>query len=138
VNRDDFHKLAVLRAEEAELLLRHGFYVGAYYLVGYVVECALKACVAKQIKQYDFPDRDLVNRSYTHRLQKLLSVSGLKAALERDLVCDPALESNWAVVKDWTEQSRYLTSIAKPRAEDLYEAVMDKTNGVLAWLQRRW
>ncbi len=138
MNRDDLHKLAVLRAEEAEFLLRHGCYEGAYYLVGYVVECALKACVAKQIKQYDFPDRKLVNKSYTHKLQQLLSVSGLKADLETDLGRNPALESNWAVVKDWTEESRYLTSIAKPKAEDLYEAVMDKTNGVLARAQRRW
>ena len=32
----------------------------AYYMIGYCVECALKACIAKQIRRFDFPDKKLV------------------------------------------------------------------------------
>ncbi|MCH9011178.1 MAG: HEPN domain-containing protein, partial [Chloroflexi bacterium] len=78
MNRADLQEISSLRVEEARVLLRNGYYSGAYYLIGYAVECALKACIAKQIRRYDFPDRKLVNDSYTHDLEKLLGVSGLK------------------------------------------------------------
>jgi HEPN domain-containing protein len=78
MNRLDFQKLAELRLLEAEVLLDAGKYEGAYYLCGYAVECALKACIAKLTKEHDFPDKATVNDSYTHDLGKLLGVSGLK------------------------------------------------------------
>jgi HEPN domain-containing protein len=56
VNRTDFQKLSEIRVREAEVLFENGFYEGAYYLAGYAIECAFKACIAKQIREYDFPD----------------------------------------------------------------------------------
>jgi HEPN domain-containing protein len=56
MNRYDFQKLARIRLEEAKVLLRHGKYEGCYYLCGYAVEFALKACIAKMTERYDFPD----------------------------------------------------------------------------------
>jgi hypothetical protein len=47
IYRRDFRTLAELRAEEARVLLRSRRQLGAYYLAGYAVECALKACIAK-------------------------------------------------------------------------------------------
>jgi len=35
-------------------------YCGAYYLMGYAIECAFKAAISKQIKEHDFPDKKLV------------------------------------------------------------------------------
>ncbi len=35
-----------------------GMWEGTYYLAGYAVECALKACIAKQIIAEDFPDKE--------------------------------------------------------------------------------
>jgi hypothetical protein len=48
VNRAEFQKLADLRAREAGVLLAARCYDGAYYLAGYAVECALKACIVFQ------------------------------------------------------------------------------------------
>jgi HEPN domain-containing protein len=45
MNRFDSQKLASLRLREAKALLAAGFPEGAYYLAGYAVECALKACL---------------------------------------------------------------------------------------------
>ena len=55
MNRNDFQKISRLRVKEAKALLDNGYPAGAYYLMGYAVECALKACIAKQTKRYDFP-----------------------------------------------------------------------------------
>jgi hypothetical protein len=52
IYRRDFKSLADLRIEDARLLLRSGRQQGAYYLCGYAVECALKACIAKTVKLY--------------------------------------------------------------------------------------
>lgn len=48
MNRLDLQNLALARLEEVEVLLNNHKYSGAYYLSGYVIECALKACIAKQ------------------------------------------------------------------------------------------
>jgi len=138
MNRSDLQGVSRLRVKEARLLLDNGYFSGAYYLLGYAIECALKACITKQIKRYDFPDRKLVNDSYTHDLEKLLSISGLKAELQKETRSNPTLEVNWAIVKDWSEQSRYSTSISETQARDFYSAVTARKNGVLTWLKKWW
>ena len=65
MNRKDLQRLTRLRLAEARVLLAAAKYDGAYYLAGYAVECALKACIAKQIKRFDFPDKKLVIDSHT-------------------------------------------------------------------------
>ncbi|HKQ62260.1 MAG TPA: hypothetical protein VJS92_13295 [Candidatus Polarisedimenticolaceae bacterium] len=60
MHRDDLRRLARLRLREARLLLRAGAFAGAYYLVGDAVECALKACISKQFRQHDIPDKKLL------------------------------------------------------------------------------
>ena len=59
MNRSDFQKLTELRITEARVLLESKCYEGTYYLIGYAVEFALKACIAKQTREYDFPDKNL-------------------------------------------------------------------------------
>jgi HEPN domain-containing protein len=68
MNRRDFQKLALIRIEDARVLFRGGRYDAAYYLAGYAVECALKACIAKQTMRHDFPpDRGSVDKVYRHQ-----------------------------------------------------------------------
>jgi HEPN domain-containing protein len=138
MNRDDLQRISRLRVKEARVLFKNGYFSGAYYLLGYAVECALKACIAKQIKRYDFPDRKLINDSYSHELEKLLSVSGLKAELQEEIRSNPKLEVNWAIVKDWSVQSRYSTDISETTARDFYSAVTTRKDGVLSWLKKWW
>jgi HEPN domain-containing protein len=138
MNRDDLQRLPAIRIREAQILLDAGSYPGAFYLAGYAVECALKACIAKQTNRFDFPDRELVNSSYTHKLDKLLKVAGLEAALERDQRARGTLENYWDYVKTWDETSRYDASIAERAARDLVLAISDPADGVLEWLKNRW
>jgi hypothetical protein len=79
--------------------------------MGYAVECAIKACIAKQIKKHDFPDKKLINDSYVHDLEKLLSASGLKERFRKAMDANPALELNWSIAKDWST-SRAMISVS--------------------------
>jgi hypothetical protein len=137
VNRRELQDLARLREQEARVLLEAGRWDGAYYLCGYAVECALKACIAKRVRQHDFPNRDLANQSYTPNLSQLVRVAGLEAELQAALAGDPALAVNWAIVKEWAERSRYERRQAQA-ARDLYAAIVDRRNGVLPWIRRYW
>lgn len=107
MNRFDFQELALLRLKEAQTLLQNNCSAGAYYLAGYAVECALKACIAKLTAQYDFPDKDRVNQSHVHNLKKLIDVAGLNQKLLDRMREDNDFFSAWNIVKDWSEKSRY-------------------------------
>ncbi|HXB21520.1 MAG TPA: hypothetical protein VNV88_09065 [Candidatus Solibacter sp.] len=97
--------------QEAGVLVQNRKLQGAYYLAGYAVECALKACIARQTKRYEFPPKVRhVHDVYTHDLDKLLRLAGLDKQLESDIQTNTALAINWAVVKDWDEEKRYVTS----------------------------
>ena len=47
MNRSDLQLLSETRVEDAEVLLRAGRWATAYHLLGYAVECGLKACAAR-------------------------------------------------------------------------------------------
>ncbi len=130
MNRTLLQRLSSLRVKEARSLLRAGHSPGAYYLVGYAVECALKACVARQIKAHDFPDKKLVNEAYTHDLEKLVRVAGLAPDFDRARRANSNLDLNWAVVKDWSESSRYDAGITSAQAKDMLSACTSRTNGM--------
>jgi HEPN domain-containing protein len=136
IYRRDFRTLAELRVEEARVLLRSRRQLGAYYLAGYAVECALKACIAKQRKRFEFPPRrSIVERMYSHNLDSLLDAADLKAQLEKEIAANPDFAANWNTVRDWTSESRYETSGLN--GKELYNAVTGP-NGVLPWIKLRW
>lgn len=138
MNRQELQELSKLRRKEAASLLKAKHYSGAYYLLGYSVECALKACIAKQTNRYDFPNKDLANKAYVHNLEQLLKLSGLENELTKEISKNKTLEVNWAVVKDWKETSRYLCTIEPADARDLYTACTSRSNGILTWIKSKW
>jgi hypothetical protein len=116
--------LADVRIAEADALLglTPAKPDGAYYLAGYSVECALKACIASAYSQHDWPEKQFVVDCHTHNLLALMRLAGLEAAKNAAVAANPALALNWNVVKDWDEQSRYQThTLAK--AQRMVEAV---------------
>ena len=138
VNRSDFQKLTQIRLEDVRVLLEKGRYSGAYYLAGYVVECGLKACIAKKTRKFDFPpDRRVIDAIYIHDLTKLIKSAGLEVTFNKDMKKDEMLASHWSVLKDWTESSRY-EEYDRKKAKDIYQAIADKEHGVMQWLSRRW
>jgi len=138
MHRFDLQKMAEERVADAAALLDAGRFQAAYYLCGYAVECALKACIAKQVREFDFPDRKVVNDSHVHNLAKLLDVSGLMPLHREEESLNRSFAENWGIVKDWSEASRYNAAITETKARILFLAVTDPTNGVLAWLKKQW
>jgi hypothetical protein len=138
MNRTDLQALADARVADGAVLLGAGRYAGAYYMLGYAVECGLKAAIAKQILQHDFPDRKLVLDSYTHDLVKLLELSGLRPDFRAKSTADPVFAVNWSTTKDWNETRRYDMAITAVMAGDLQTAITDSTSGVLPWLKTLW
>ena len=131
--RKDFQRLAELRAKEAATLSKTGNQQGAYYLAGFAVECALKACIAKKTRRHDFPaDKDYAGKVYTHNLDQLLKLAPLDAQLGDTR---PQLANNWDLVRRWNVDSRYETSNLGGR--DLTLAV-NSADGVLQWIELHW
>jgi HEPN domain-containing protein len=136
VKRKDLQVLAETRLTEAQVLFQNRKFDGAYYLAGYAIECAIKACVARNTRRFDFPDKDLANQVYTHDLTKLLTPAGLAQIFKDEFRGNPALEVRWGVVKDWSEQSRYETHSRK-KANDIIDAV-GHPQGILACIRKYW
>ncbi len=84
MNRQDFKNLANIRLREAHVLLKSRNYSGSYYLAGYVVECALKACIARQTRRFEFPEKKKIQEAYTHNLESLVKLAGLEPALKAE------------------------------------------------------
>jgi HEPN domain-containing protein len=135
VNRSDLQQLAELRLSEAQVLLDAGKFAGAYYLAGYAIECALKACTAKRTREFDFPEKQTVNRSHTHDLRQLVDVANMKDELAIAIAKDVQFADKWEVVSGWSEASRYKINIDDSLARLMLEAVGSEPNGVLAWLR---
>jgi HEPN domain-containing protein len=137
MNRADLKAISAMRIREAKVLLDAGQFSGSYYLAGYSIECALKACVARQVRSGDFPDKKLANLAFTHDLDQLVGLAGLKRSFETDRNANDRLDVNWAIVKDWNEEARYRLSIRSNLARDMYSACRGR-NSVLAWVRKRW
>jgi HEPN domain-containing protein len=137
VTRRDLRELALIRLKEARVLLRNGNYDGAYYLSGYCIECALKACIAKRTCRYEFPDKKTADASHTHRLEDLLRVAQLSEEHRKEVRTNVLFEAKWNVVKDWSEHSRYKKH-SREDAENILDAISDKTHGVFKWIKQHW
>jgi HEPN domain-containing protein len=136
MTRADFQALANERINDADALLNAGRFSGAYYNAGFAVECALKACVARNTRQFDFPlHPDEARKTWSHDLNRLLEFSGLSAHLASQ---PDSLISNWNSVKRWQNDSRYNSGIAEAEAQQMYLRVTDATDGVLPWLRTLW
>jgi HEPN domain-containing protein len=133
VNRKDLQFLAHTRLAEAKALLEAGHPDGAYYLAGYAVECALKACIARGTQRYEFPDKKSVDASHTHNLRDLIKIANLELVHLEEAKRDSAFRSNWDLVQQWSEHSRYRRHDSG-LAKALVEAIGDRKHGVMVWI----
>jgi len=128
-----------MRLREATVLFNRGQYDGAIYLAGYAVECGLKACIAKQTQQHEFPNKDTVNRSYTHVLIDLLGLAGygLKEQYDermRDVAGHAEFTRDWALIGQWHEDDRYRGGASADEARDFIGAV----ERIVGWIRPSW
>src|SRR6185503_14871878 len=138
MNRADLQRLSNVRLQESKALFAAGLSEGAYYLAGYAFECALKACIAKKTREYDFPlDRRQIEDIYTHDLSRLVTAAGLSADLQKLMDGDPASALDWSTIKDWSEKSRY-DQKTSAEAVALLDAIERGKGGLLPWVRLHW
>ncbi|MGO8813741.1 MAG: HEPN domain-containing protein [Terriglobia bacterium] len=138
MNRTDLQSLAEDRLKDAGVLLANGRFGAAYYLAGYAVECALKACIAKLTKAEDFPIKNSTSAVYIHDLKKLAATARVEVAIAQLSNANQSFKNNWEIVNWWSEESRYDRSVDQPLAELMLNAVSDPQNGVLQCIRQYW
>lgn len=133
----DLRRITNLRLEEARLLLRASRPSGAYYLAGYSLECALKACIASNFRKFQMPPKKVVIDAHTHKLEDLVTVAGIKGALDAEIATNSDFATNWGTAKDWQVESRYI-EWSMQEARDLISAIATTKSGVLRWIKQFW
>ena len=137
LKRADLQAIAESKLEDAILLLNNRRFSSAYYLSGYAIEIGLKACIAKQFTADVIPDKTFVNEIYKHNLKGLVGVAGLTTALKQTEDVDQNFSTHWALVAQWTPESRY--EITDPvTAHVMVVAINDANSGVFRWIKANW
>jgi HEPN domain-containing protein len=137
MNRADLQRLSNTRIREAKVLFAAGEYSGAYYLAGYAVECALKACYAKGVQRYDFPDKK-AQKIFIHNLPELVVLAQLRDELLAEKQRNGRFSASWEILCKWSEESRYSSTLTKNQAEEILDAIVRRRDGVLPWIKRHW
>lgn len=137
LSRNDLQKLAEVRLEDSIILFKAGKSSSAYYLAGYCIELALKACVSKLFQADVIPDKGFVDAIYIHSLEKLLNVAGLLPQFNEDAKIDPQFAANWGIASKWNETSRYQFWDQVATAT-LIGSIHDPDHGVFQWVKKHW
>lgn len=130
-------RLSQAKLDDALLLFKHDRWSNSFYLAGYAVELALKACVAKQFVAETILDKRFVNSIHTHEYTKLIGLAGLTADLRAKQDADSTFAANWGIAGEWTPEARY-ESNDKSSAHFLLSAVANPDHGVLSWIKTFW
>jgi HEPN domain-containing protein len=136
-SKAELEAVANVKFEDAVILFQNGRHSNAFYLAGYAIECALKACIAKQVAPLTIPDRKFVQAIYTHNYTDLVGLAGLRGELKTKQNEDQLFQANWALASEWSPDMRY-ESIDKSMANLMLIAVGDADHGVLPWIRTYW
>lgn len=139
MNRTHWQLLAEERILAAQALLAAKQWSSAYYLAGYAVEFGLKSCILVHVETTGiiFKEKKFSEQCWSHDVEELASLAGLDAQLDAELAANAAFWDNWLIVKVWNEKSRYEQQ-TQTRADELYNAITDRANGVMPWIRSRW
>lgn len=144
-NCTDLKKIAQARLRSARTLMKADDWHGAAYMLGYVLECALKAVTCKTLNLVTYPDNtknDKINSYFmTHRFEQLLIVSGLEGIFSSR--GPQKAWQNWSDFTleypgDWPSMRYELKTIwNETKVIKLYENLMEQTSGILTIIKRR-
>ena len=135
MNRTKLQDLALEKLADARLLFDNDRWSNSYYLYGYSIEIALKACIAKKFLAETVPDK-FVLQYYSHKLVDLMALAGLKVDLASKRR-DGDFDSAWNFVEQWLEEARYAMYEAIP-AVSMQDAVENEKFGVFSWIVDNW
>ncbi len=129
--------MAQAKIDDAIILLQKRRPSNAYYLAGYSVELGLKACIAAQITAETIPDKEFLKNILNHQFGTLVGLAGLQTELKTKKDVDAQFSANWAIVSEWSPDSRYEAN-DMASAQLIIEAIVEKTSGVMEWIKIYW
>lgn len=107
--------------KDAQILIDNNRFEGARYLLGYVLELALKRAICKKLSWEDYPPGKWKDyKSFkTHDFEILLSLSGQSSKIQRKFLTE------WSIVSSWSpDKLRYVSQkILKNDILTMYRAV---------------
>jgi HEPN domain-containing protein len=134
---DFLRRNAENKVADAIKLFELGSFSNAYYLGGYGLEIALKACIARQISADTIPDKKFINDVYVHDIQRLVRLAGLSFPLQQAQDTDFEFGQRWGIVCQWSPDSRYL-STDQYNCNVFLDAIVNDHHGVMPWIKRHW
>jgi len=137
LTKNVLEELATARLREAVSLFDDGHCSGAYYLGGYVVELALKACISASFQPDAIPDKRFVEKIYVHDLKKLVELAGLEAERREKISADRLFAAHWEYIAEWSENTRYKVT-GEGTSRSFIEALRDPDHGVFEWIRTHW
>jgi len=137
LKRTDLQSIAQAKVDDAHLPFQNGRFSNSYYLAGYAIEIALKACIAAQISAETIPDKDILRKVLNHEFPVLVGLAGLATALKEQQDSDSLFAANWAIVSEWKPDVRY-ESTDSTAAQQMLSALTDAASGVLQWIKLYW
>ena len=129
--------LADKRLNEAELLHVNGMEEGALYLAGYVIELMLKACICKNLDIENFyvkPIKTGKQAFFTHDLDQLMTLSGLRTIFDKEVITNQILADSWQDICNWSEERRYI-SVATHEEVTIF---LSSIKTFLTWFLQNW
>lgn len=147
-NRKELIKVTKARLKSANTLIAASDWHGAAYMLGYVLECALKATVCKTLHLVSYPEntRNIKIDTYfmTHRFEELLLVSGLEDIFSARGPA-PAWQ-NWSnfVIEytgDWTSMRYDINRIwTEAKIRKLLSNLVEPKYGIISIIKdkKRW
>lgn len=141
-NHKELKAIAKSRLRASRILLAHMDFDGAVYMMGYALECCLKAIICKRLNLAQYPDKnvstDKNNIFKTHKFDILLTLSGLENDFSLS-TAPPRRSENWSLVTRWKPEIRYepIGSRSEEDTKRMYEALVEDPDGIITWINKR-
>ncbi len=130
MTKENLQKLAETRLEESKVLLDNKYYEGCNYLLGYVIEFALKARICKLLNDI-FPE---ITNYKSHDFTNLIHLAGLRKELEIANI-DDAFKSSYTQILKLKVENRYkFINASEESTHKMYKDV----ELIFNWIKTKW
>jgi HEPN domain-containing protein len=139
MNRSTLKSVAIKKLKASKILFNAQDYDTAGYLLGYVVECSIKALICRKLNLTDYPDTGKHHDVFaSHDFDRLLLLSGYSKEIDLNINSD--LFNNWSTLtRDWKTQTRYNEGVYNQNnIQEKFIALEEPVNGFLSWVKKRW
>lgn len=144
---NELKSISKARLRSAETLMAAGDWDGAAYMLGYVLECALKSVICKTLGLTEYPQNRKTDTHFlTHNFDQLLVLSGMSVLFSAN--GDLAVFQRWSEFTkefpgDWPAMRYnldYLQKFDEAKVTAMHSHITERTNGILAVItaRRKW